>query len=168
VLYALRLKDDLANYIGRLVIDWGDGARSWVQRAHKQRKEIIELLPKIAEAPFPGFADFTMNIDEIDAIPPSWQAALSATRGIYLLVDLEDGIQYVGSATGADGFLGRWRAYFSNGAGGNVLMKLRAGRSYRVSILESASSTASEAEIIDRESVWKEKLGSRAFGLNAN
>ncbi|WP_180897326.1 GIY-YIG nuclease family protein [Martelella soudanensis] len=41
-------------------------------------------------------------------------------------------------------------------------------RDYQVSILEIASPEMSAADIIAREGTWKEKLGARAHGLNAN
>ncbi|MBO9429588.1 hypothetical protein [Sulfitobacter sp. R18_1] len=41
-------------------------------------------------------------------------------------------------------------------------------RDYQVSILEVASPEMSAAEIIVNEDAWKEKLGARAHGLNAN
>jgi hypothetical protein len=44
---------------------------------------------------------------------------LKATGGVYLLVHRERAHLYVGSATGGDGFFGRWRRY-QNGHGGNV------------------------------------------------
>ncbi|WP_295447301.1 hypothetical protein [uncultured Pseudophaeobacter sp.] len=41
-------------------------------------------------------------------------------------------------------------------------------RDYQVSILEVASPEMSAADIIAKEGAWKEKLGARAHGLNAN
>ena len=42
-LYALTPLDALREYAGRLVIDWGVGTRSWVQRAGNQDKRVVEL-----------------------------------------------------------------------------------------------------------------------------
>ena len=67
-----------------------------------------------------------------------------------------------------DGFLGRWRAYVSDGHGGNVGMKIRDPSDYMVSILEVAGSNASTEDIIAMETVWKTKLLSRSIGLNRN
>jgi hypothetical protein len=88
---------------------------------------------------------------------------------VYLLVRRKTGEQYVGSATGSDGFFGRWLCY-QDGHGGNVAMReLGATASeYDANILEVAASTATPEEIYDRESLWKIKLGTRATGLNRN
>ena len=80
----------------------------------------------------------------------------------------DNGDQYIGSATGDEGFIGRWSSYFSNGHGGNILLKKHMHKNYKVSILEVVSDDMSIGEIISRENFWKEKLGTRAHGLNAN
>ena len=79
------------------------------------------------------------------------------------------GAQYVGSATGADGFLGRWRSY-ADGHGGNVALRELAHRAddYEVRILETVGSSATLDDVCDLESLWKDKLGSRVQGLNRN
>jgi hypothetical protein len=105
---------------------------------------------------------------------PTWKAVLRSKKGVYLLVCKETGAQYVGSATGDNGFLGRWNAYAADGHGGNKLLKERNQRDYTVSILEMVGSGAQRSEVLVLENLWKEKLGSRAerlgdeFGLNAN
>lgn len=86
---------------------------------------------------------------------------------MYLLVS-DRGEQYVGSATGADGFVGRWRQYVTNGHGGNVLLRAAEQRDYAVTSLEVASPDMSPDDILAREAFWKIKLGARAHGLNAN
>lgn len=80
----------------------------------------------------------------------------------------DGGDQYVGSAAGQDGFMGRWRGYAANGHGGNVLLRQRQHRDYTVSIFEVASPDMSRDDIVVREAFWKDKLGARAHGLNAN
>jgi hypothetical protein len=112
----------LAAYRGRLVIDWGDGARVWVQRADNQPKPILEIRRAVREPEFPGFARFHRDLDQFEQVPPSWRAVLSNARGIYLLVHRESGQQYVGSAYGVDGFFGRWTSY-ADGHGGNIGLK---------------------------------------------
>jgi hypothetical protein len=76
--------------------------------------------------------------------------------------------QYVGSATGADGFHGRWLAYARDGHGGNVALKHRDPSDYHVSVLEVAGSAATSEEIVGMETLWKQKLQSREMGLNKN
>lgn len=158
-----------STYVERILIDWGSGTRSWSQWADRRQKPILELRIDPHEIPFPGFGRFSERISSLSGLPQSWHATLESVRGVYLLVT-EQGQQYVGSAYGADGFFGRWRQYAANGHGGNrELMKLDQNqRDYQVSILEVASPEMSAADIITIESAWKEKLGARAHGLNAN
>lgn len=79
-----------------------------------------------------------------------------------------DGPPYVGSAYGAGGFWARWENYFRRGHGGNEGMKLLPDHDYQVSILEIASSSLSDEEVIRLEARWKDKILSREFGLNRN
>ena len=158
-----------AAYVERILNDWGSGTRSWSQWANRQPKNILELRLDARDAPFPGYGGFHERLSSLEGLPDSWRACLASARGVYLLVT-DDGRQYVGSAYGADGFLGRWRSYAANGHGGNRLLKGLdpALRDYQLSILETASPDMSAEDIIARESAWKVKLGARAHGLNAN
>lgn len=154
-------------YSERLLIEWGPGARAWFQWAHRNPKAIVELRRQAQEPPFPGFSRFISRISEIPQYPQAWIGALEGVRGVYLLVT-DQGDQYVGSATGAEGFMGRWRAYLANGHGGNVLLRARGYQDYSVTILEIASPDMAPRDILLREASWKDKLGARAHGLNGN
>lgn len=160
---------ELDGYSGRLVIDWGGGERAWVQYASRREKEIVEVRRRVEEPQFPGIGQFTCGLHEVDALPDSWQELLRTARGIYLLVHRTSGAQYVGSATGFDGFLGRWRNY-ADGHGGNIALRElgHPADNYDVWILETAGSSATVDEIYTLESHWKNKLGSRVQGLNRN
>lgn len=166
--YKLVQSSKLAEYRGRLTIEWGAGYRSWVQLARKNEKAVKEIHRAASEPPFPGFLDFCERLSNLVAVPISWRAALSAVAGVYLLTNPDTGKQYVGSAQGADGFWGRWEQYVASGHGGNRRMEDVPAADYQVSVLEVASSSAGAEEIGRMESRWKEKLLSRKFGLNAN
>lgn len=165
--YVLRRNSALDELAGRLTIDWGPGARSWVQRARRQQKRVVEIRQRFSEPPFPGFLHFRGKTNEISSLPIGWKEALRSARGVYLLVDSDDGRQYIGSATGHDGFLGRFFDYEKDGHGGNVMLKAANKKEYHVSILEVAGTNLTTNDIIRLESLWKHKLGTRAFGLNA-
>jgi len=156
-------------YCGRLVIDWGDGTRAWVQRADNQDKRIVEIRKTKRDPDFPGFLKFQISLDQVEALSASWIQVLRNARGVYLLVRRKTGEQYVGSATGSDGFFGRWIGY-QDGHGGNIGMRELAADAaeYDVAILEVAASNAATDEIYGRESLWKTKLGTRVVGLNRN
>lgn len=166
--YTMRRLPEFEEMIERVIVEWGGGTRSWSQWANKQNKYITSLYDTAQDEVFPGFAHFQTTIDEVLQLPKTWQNVLSSVKGIYLLVCPDTGEQYVGSAYGDEGFFQRWSAYASNGHGGDKLLRQRQRVNYAVSILEIASPEKSISEIIQRESEWKIKLGSRAHGLNAN
>jgi hypothetical protein len=168
--YALQLIDELADYRDRAVIDWGAAVRSWVQRAGNQAKPVVEIAEQY-EPRFPGFREFVRPIDDVPTLPNGWQQVLRSVKGVYLLVDVESGQQYVGSAKGADSLLGRWMSYIGGGDGGDVGLRAAARtgrRSYQVSVLEVVDENTPDDAIERIESYWKNKLLSRQFGLNRN
>jgi len=163
----------------RVVIDWGKGALAWHQWLSD--KEIVEILPPGYVKDFPGFQDLHLTYDELVAIfsnPTAnreWHRALSSVAGIYLIVDSATGAQYVGSAYGDSGILGRWFTYTkTSGHGGNIKLKEIVSESpsgpkaFRFSILRTLPKILTMAEVVRYEAQYKEKLGTRAFGLNLN
>jgi hypothetical protein len=169
VTFDLERMQELAEYRGRIVVDWGGGERAWVQYASRRDKQIVELKRRAEEEAFPGLGRFGCGLHEIDSLPTGWLGPLQATRGVYLLVHRSSVAQYVGSATGADGFLGRWRSY-ADGHGGNIGLRDlgHAADQFDVRILETVGSSATVEDVIALETGWKEKLGSRTKGLNRN
>ena len=162
--------DELADYQDKLVIDWGAGKRSWVQRAANQAKPVVEIAHQY-EPRFPGFRAFTRSVDELHTLPSGWQQVLRSVKGVYLLVDIDSGKQYVGSAKGAESLLGRWMDYAGGGDGGDLALKAAARdghRKYQVSVLEVVDENTPDDTIEQIESHWKNKLLSRRFGLNRN
>ena len=103
-----------------------------------------------------------------------WQTALSAINAVYLIVDMETGSQYVGSAYGKDGLLGRWRFYVDSLHGNNKLMKdlickhPDRYKHFQFSVLQILSKSTPDEEIIHAEALWKKKLCSVQFGMNDN
>ncbi len=166
--YELVLDDRLNDLAGRLIIAWGEGGRAWIQRADNQDKVVLEIRQEFREPEFPGFARFISPLSKVEGLPVGWTAALSASRGVYLLTCPKTREQYVGSATGAEGFCGRWLSYPRDGHGGNVGLKSRDPSDYQVSILEVAGSAATVEDILGMEALWKRKLQSREMGLNKN
>ncbi len=158
----------LANYIGRLSVYWGDSTRAWVQRADNQDKEIVELTGTFREEAFPGFTKLIRKLSDLETMPATWKEVLRASRGVYLLACPRTNEHYVGSASGDEGFLGRWHAYVADNHGGNIGLRIRDPSDYIVSVLEVAGSSARAEEIVALENTWKEKLRSRDVGLNRN
>ncbi len=166
--YELILDEHLSDLSGRLVIDWGEGLRTWIQRADNQNKPVLEIRRSFKEPEFPGFTHFLKSLSELESLPTDWITALHSSRGVYLLTCPKTKEQYVGSATGADGFYGRWLSYTRDGHGGNIGLKSRDPSEYQVSIREVAGSAATMQNIIAMETLWKQKLQSREMGLNRN
>lgn len=165
----------------RLVIEWGDSTRAWAQWLHKQgNKEISEILPANFVMDFPGFYDFTLSYDDLKTMinnPDSnreWYRMLSSISGVYIILDKKSGKQYIGSAYGRGGIWGRWKSYSKNPSGGNKLLiellsnKPRRYRSLQFSILRVLEPGSTKDEVMRQEILAKQKLGSRAFGLNSN
>lgn len=169
-IYAYERVSVFDHLIGCLKVDWGEGKRSWAQRADSANgdKRIVELVQSFREPEFPGYTRFIGNLGTLMGLPPTWISPLSSARGVYLLTCPRTKEQYVGSAYGKDGFWGRWQAYIVTGHGGNVGLKSRDPSNYQVSILEVAGSGATAEEIIGLEQLWKAKLQSRDMGLNRN
>jgi hypothetical protein len=162
----------------RVVIDWGAAALTWHQWLAP--KEVIEVLPAGFVRPFPGYLDFALPFAELRSIIDSpepnreWHRSLSSVAGVYLILDLVDGRQYVGSAYGVGGILARWRTYAATKHGGNArlvdLLKEDPHRAekFQFTVLRTLPTTLTAREVIEFERLYKRKLGSRAFGLNSN
>ncbi len=166
--YDLALDDLLRDLIGKLFIDWGPGERAWVQYANLQDKAITELRAAFHEEAFPGFLNFIQPLSKLDNVPKAWTTPLRNARGVYLLTCPKTKELYVGSATGEEGFWGRWQEYVQTGHGGNVALMSRDRSDYQVSIVEIAGSSATTEDIFAMEGRWQRKLQSKDMGLNRN
>ena len=165
--YVLIRDQRLGTYVGKLRISWGPGTRSWRERAGNQNKPVIEIRSE-TEPAFPGFAAFECDVESIERLPASWIDTLRNVKGVYLLLDRESGKQYVGSALGQDSLWGRWRDYARDGHGGDRELRKLGRRPYRVTILQAVPMISPDDDVLATESLWKEKLMTRQFGLNAN
>jgi len=161
----------------RLVIDWGKGALAWHQWLTD--RTVLEYLPVGRISPFPGYLDFVLTYDELcrmvknESSNRDWHLSLKSVAGVYLITDTIDGRQYVGSATGEEGILGRFRAYAETGHGGNTLLDtllLEKGKervkAFQFTVLTTLPRGLSNKRALEQESLYKRKLGTRAFGLN--
>jgi hypothetical protein len=162
--------DDLRD---RLVINWGPGTRSWVQKA--TNKPILEIQERGRSLPpFDDYLEFSLRYIQLtdlfanEEAHREWRARLSAVGGVYLILAEDTGNQYVGSAYGEGGIWSRWREYAKNGHGGNKKLRDLNPAHFRFSVLQVLSKTMSRDEVRKHEAHYKAKLGSRAKGLNLN
>lgn len=181
--YHTRLLTGQTDLIGRVVVGFRRTERASYRWGHAVEDRLG--VSKVREDPytveeFPGFNRFVIAHNHLRLIvtqqEPSWKAALSSVRGVYLIVDSSTGKQYVGSAPGEGGFWQRWRSYAETGHAGNKELKNLLTKNgtahaehFRYSVLEVAELVASDERVAKREAHWKNMLMSRMpFGLNLN
>jgi GIY-YIG catalytic domain len=173
--------DDLKE---RVIIDWGSITRSWHQWvSNVGEKTIIEILPinSFHKKSFSDYLDFILDFSELKEIINNkdtfreWHLMLSAVKGVYLILDKSTGNKYIGSAYSENGIFGRWKEYVNtNGHGNNQKLKVLLGadknysRHFQFTILMTLPKTMTANEVIEREQLYKQKLGTRTFGLNIN
>ncbi|NEG90125.1 GIY-YIG nuclease family protein [Bifidobacterium aerophilum] len=168
----------------RLTVYWPD-AINWKLDGNNDRPIIsIERREKRA---FPGFDGLILEFKELTDViadPDYYSAyydAMSQVSAIYLITDTKSGKQYVGSAYGGEGLWQRWSTYAhtrgrgGSGDGGNKLLVdllNRGGEGYeknlQYSVLRVLDSGLSTDQVVEMENLYKDKLGTREFGLNAN
>lgn len=168
--------DDLKE---RVIIRWSN-AISWHQWI-KNEMEVVEICPGLNYKRFTDYSELILSFEELREIVlnryKEWETVLSAVKGVYLITDTLTGNLYIGSAYGDEGIWGRWCDYVStNGHGGNKsLIELTnngasdyASKHFQFSILMLLSKTVTAEEAIEKEQLFKRKLGTNAFGLNNN
>jgi hypothetical protein len=167
---------------GRLILRFRRSGRAAYLDAERWASDLVveELLPRpLSIGDFPGYHSFALPKGKLDLIVQqeveTWKGALQAVAGVYVITDTTAGKHYVGSATGEGGLWSRWCDYSGTGHGGNK--ELRAvlqdkGAEYAMgwqwSILEIADTHTSSEQVLSREAHWKQVLGSREHGYNAN
>ena len=178
--YFYKLEDSnlLESYKNRLVIEWGKSTVSWVQSSTE--KEVTEIYPKGFVSLFPGWDKVHLSHKELTEIinnpngNKDWYEYLSRHSGVYVIFDSSTGNQYVGSASGGKGIWSRWEGYVKTGHNGNKGLKALAkdnpdfANTFTYSLHHVFPKTVSKKDVLYYESLLKNKLGSRAFGLNEN
>jgi hypothetical protein len=143
--------------------------------------EVLQILPEKYDGErFCGYENINHFFGALKAIirkeKQDWKAALTAVKGVYLIIDTENGKTYVGSAYGDSGIWSRLECYVNTGHGWNdelVEAIKEKGidyslRNFKFSILETFSFSTPDQVILDRESHWKKVMLSRIFGYNKN
>ena len=162
----------------RVIINWGKGAIQWAQGININ-KEVVEIQPGLHYTRFKDYFDFVINFKQLEEIVrnqyPDWKRMLSATKGIYLISDTLTGKLYVGSAYGDLGIWGRWSNYVSTGGHANNVKLIELvnsdsnyAQNFRFSILMLLPKTITSDQAIEKEKLFKQKLGTNSFGLNLN
>jgi len=170
--------DILREYENRLVVDWGKGARSWAQKGTTE-KPIVAIQPDPKEV-FSGFENLILSYDKLKTIIDDnitygeWHIALSSVNAIYLIIDRETGQQYIGSSYGEGGLLERWACYVTTQHGNDKKIRElicnypERYHHFQFSILQILPKTVTEKEATKIETLYKNKLLSKKFGMNSN
>ncbi|MEM8537504.1 MAG: GIY-YIG nuclease family protein [Pseudomonadota bacterium] len=166
--FTTRLTDHLVQLRGRLQIALPPG-RTYARLAENLTAPIVAIsADPIMAPPPPPWDCFIVDAPTITSLPRSWRDQLRQWRGVYLIVDQKDGARYVGSAYGQENLLGRWRDHIAGDTGLTKALKSRQPENSRFSILQLLAPTAPVEEVVAIENTWKERLHTRAFGLNEN
>jgi hypothetical protein len=181
--FYMKLSKDqrFTKYERRLIINWVV-PRGWYNTyGEVKNKPVVKITPRNFVDEFPGLMKINISYSDLKTIienPEShskWYESLTKLQAVYLIMDNISGNQYVGTTYGQDGLWQRWESYVKSGfTGGNKkLERLKQSdpnffRGFQYSILEVLPRNANQADCTSAESLWKEKLGTRAFGLNMN
>lgn len=163
----------------RVVIDWNNPVQ-WLQ--HYNEMPVIRIDRGLMENNLPVFVryeDVVLDYIQLQTIinsnNPEWKSKLESCNCIYLILDKNTGKQYVGSTYNTKGIWGRWSEYAQNGHGGDVELKKcieadshYAEKYFQWCILETLPIKILPDQAIERESLYKRKLGARIFGYCRN
>jgi len=167
----------LESYKNRLIIDWGK-SQTYIQKIID--KPVSEIYPKGFVSLFPGWDKVHLSHKELSEIIKNpdgnkdWYEYLTRHSGVYVIFDSSTGMQYVGSASGGNGIWSRWEGYAKTGHNGNKALTGLAKKNpnfadnFTFSLHHVFPRTVSKNDVLYYESLLKNKLGSRAFGLNEN
>lgn len=163
----------------RVIVDWGDSARTFHQWLDKNDKAIVAVERKGFDWVCPDYEEISLTYGQLSHVInerlDAWKRKLTVVNGIYVISDRKTGKLYVGSTYNRDGIWGRWKDYAKTGHGEDVeLVKLidedpdYAKRNLVWSILQTLPLDVSDKEAIRVETLWKNKLGRSACMLNDN
>lgn len=163
----------------RVIIDWNNPVQ-WLQ--HYNEMPVIRIDRGLMENNLPVFVryeDVMLNYTQLKTLinsnNPEWKSRLESCNCIYLILDKSNGKQYVGSTYNTKGIWGRWSEYAKNGHGDDVELKKcidsdpkYAEKNFQWCILETLPIKILQDQAIERESLYKRKLGTRIYGHNKN
>ena len=183
--YILEEVPDFEKWEGRLICKFhryqGLRGRAFYLETLLDSFEVLQILPEKYEGErFCGYENINHPFAVLRAIiqkeKQDWKASLTAVKGVYLIIDTENGKTYIGSAYGDAGIWSRLECYVNTGHGWNdELVKTieekgidYALRNFKFSVLEVFAFNTADEVILNRESHWKSVMLTRIFGYNKN
>ncbi len=165
----------------RVIIDWGKSTISWHQ-SYANIKQVVSIDAGIDTAEglpiFKSYNDILLNFYDLQKIftqrPKEWKQALSSVNGIYMIIDKQNGKQYIGKTAQGEGIWHRWEEYAQTGHGGDKDLKQLLdkdplyARNFQWIILEILNLNVTARESDQRETFYKQKFLTREFGYNNN
>lgn len=163
----------------RVIVDWGDSARTFHQWLNKNDKSIVAIERKGFDWVCPDYEEISLTYGELSHIIneglDAWKRKLTVVNGIYVISDRKTGKLYVGSTYNRDGIWGRWEDYARTGHGEDVELANLIAKdpdyakdNFVWSILQTLPLNVSDREAIRVETLWKNKLGRSVCLLNRN
>lgn len=178
----------------RLLISLLNGQKMCATHKTYMDKEVLAIEKEKKAMEFSSYEEVYLSYNELKKVieDEKWKDMLSRFGGVYLIHDKNTGKNYVGSASGKKGILQRWQNYAENPTGGDdekgnkwlvellnkgmhgnetgLKGKDYAEKYFVYSILQilPIQSNKNGSIITKAESRWKEHLGTRKHGLNAN
>ena len=163
----------------RVIVDWGDSARTFHQWLDKNDKVIVAVERKGFDWVCPNYEEISLTYGELSHVIneslDAWKRKLTVVNGIYVISDRKTGKLYVGSTYNRDGIWGRWEDYARTGHGGDVELASLVAETpdyakdnFVWSILQTLPLNVSDIEAIRVETLWKNKLGRSVCLLNRN
>lgn len=174
--YDMRLTRFMYEYINRLFIIWTNPSANYGRWIEDNKYLVHSIKPSddnsIGALPSDYFKIrlefkklkkvFEYQIDNYD-----WYSYLSKRAGVYLIYDKSTGEQYIGSASGENGFWGRWSTYVDK-KDGNVSLKNKNYDNFQFCIIWETLNSSNQEKIWDAETEMKKNFGTRVHGLNNN
>lgn len=172
----------LDEYAGRMILRRETGMSFYNSQATAKDFDVVEIWSKNQNRtvePFESYDRVELTFTELREVISGhysdYYEPLSSVKGIYMIINGNNGKLYVGSAYGDDGIWGRWTTYANTFHGDNIELKAlydECGeeyfRKFKYIILQVLSLKMSDKEIISIEAKYKDRFLTREFGMNAN
>lgn len=165
---------DLEN---RLFIEWGTSEEVWFQTGQID-KEVL-YIQNAGKFVYQGSQSIVLSYKDLDEIIndpilyAAWHTALTTMNAVYLITDLEEGVQFIGSSYTPQSLLSTWRGFTETQHGGSSIVHehlLKYPMNYKhfqFSILQVLPQTIDPFDIAQIKKLYMRKLGKKAFIIDS-